>query len=221
MYLKVMLTLLVVLEAAAATALWHAGRPEPGATYYTGREVAAGLNRRVGAVRLEGVPLRDAIERLAAAAGARVVIDADVARSVEPALDEPVDLELNDVPLSAAFDVLLMSWPLAASADAGGTVRVGHPAAGWDDCVVRAYDVGPILDRLAPGAGPPMRAEAAEFLARFIQWPDAPLWDDSPVVGSCYAAGDSVVVVHVEGVHRRVERVLAELEAAGLILDDR
>ncbi len=156
MYLKVMLTLLVVLEAAAAAALWHAGRPEPGATYYTDRELAAGLNRRV-TLSVTRVNRSEAITKLAVAAGTRISIDLKALDGSYPrvtwAFDDEVSLDLRHAPVSAVLGAMLPD-EAGYRALPDGSLEVTSQEIAAGELLVRAYDLKPVLDdwaRRRPG----------------------------------------------------------------------
>jgi hypothetical protein len=214
MYLKVMLTLLVILEAAAAAALWRAAGPGPGTTYYTDAEVAAGLDRRVGAVRVRDVTLAEAVERLASAAGTRVVFEEGVLKSMGWSPDDTLemDLDLDDVPLSAALAVVLD--PLVIRPGEDGTVRVSPRDHAGGDHVIRAYDVGPLVDALTRGSDDGKAREEAILALTYVTAAENGFEYDFELAGSAYMVGDVIVVVHAPAMHRRIERFLASLRAA-------
>jgi hypothetical protein len=99
--------------AAAAPAASLAGRAPAAA--------APGLADVRVSVDLDRVPLKQALEQAAQAAGARVTIAAGIRGT-----DAPVDLHVKDAPLRAALDRLLAPQGLAWAVTADGTISVAE-----------------------------------------------------------------------------------------------
>jgi hypothetical protein len=211
MYVKVMLTLLVVLEAAAAAMMWHMARPDPAVARYTDDEVAAGLHRRVHDVRFEAVALEEAIRMLARETGATVNVDWVALAGAGIDRLGPVSLSLRDVPLATALSELTDDY--AAVRPDGATVMVtAYDQYDLDAprAVLRVYDVRESVATSDPAFRDALGETLADIFTTCVVFH---VWD-APAVGFIRYSDGVLLVFETPERQRDVEGLLAQLRRA-------
>jgi hypothetical protein len=155
---------ILCLAGAAAVRLVRASRPvlPPVHPDYWPAQVQAGFARPVGKVELDGVPLDEAIRRLAAATRTRIDVDWGELESLDVYARLKVTARFEgDVALAAALRQILpersrMPPQLFGNGNGIGIGRYpsGPPSA--PQYLVRAYDVRPLLQSIPDDPLPPL-----------------------------------------------------------------
>jgi hypothetical protein len=222
MYLKVMLALLVTLEAAAAALLWRAARPEAGVGYYTDEEVAAGLNRRVRDVTLNNLWHGEVIERLSRETGLTIEVDGD-ALAVRDVYSERVSVRWRGTTVAEALQSIWAgrhgSEGVQVCPAGPGRIRVTTALPKLTGATVRVYDVrdlrAALVEPAPPGTSSFDGESVAEIVSRYapVEGPD---WFRVRGQGQRVSAeaGGTWVLEALPAEHRRVERVLHAFRTA-------
>ena len=198
---------------------------------------AAGLDRRIANIDLDGIPLNLAIARLAQASGARLVMSQNIATRPPPPQmgsnsayglrwSAKVHASLHDVSLRHALDILMQeaadqfTAPLTYGAREDGSVLIG--ADDEMELFVRIYDVGDLLKLLHTHRVRQKDPEWEQLLRD-----DAPrqtMWHFLDALGisndnsTWWDLQDEdwnwrLIVIHNATWQSRVERLVAELHA--------
>ncbi len=162
------------------------------------------LERRMKAliaVDWQETPLKDALEHIAALQGLKLRYDADAIQAARVAMDQPVTLNLKDLPLSALFRLLLeplqLEWIIQDEAVVITTRQVAekHMSA-W------RYDVNDLI-----AAGIPIAA-LATVISAVVAPPD---WVAAGGHGAVSAEESALVVRQTPPVHRELQRFLRDI----------
>lgn len=233
MYLKVVLTMLLVAMTVVAAGLW---RPRPAPRAVAPPESPAPgelkLRQRVTAVDLRGLSREQGIALLRQQTDATLVMDW---RSLAGFSDresgyraEQVSAYLADVPLGTALKVVL--GPQATWQVDGGVITVaGNQSLPAEEMTVHIYDVSDLVDDDAWHVRTPAADAVSVRAARMEVLRDV-VTQHSPGAGwhinyigsgtpggsaSISVLGDRLIVTATTEAHTEIARVLAELRQAG------
>jgi hypothetical protein len=150
----------VLLLGAAAVHVARKSRPvlPPVHPDYSPAQVQAGFARPVGKVEFDGVPLDEAVRRLAAATGTRIDVDWGELESLDVFARLKVNARFDeDVALAAALRHILpeRSRLRPGLFVNGDGIRVSRYPPGPPQYLVRVYDVRPLLEAIPDDPLPP------------------------------------------------------------------
>lgn len=229
-----LLALAVVIAAAVLLACWRRDYRIRHTSQSPTPLVAAGLEKRIGPVRLEGVTLWEALCRLEQITGTRMRwIDSGNSAAItgQPPLMSganwgvKVQLDARDISLAAALDLLMgqasgaFAGPATFDVDADGTILLGCDA----DMprVVRVYGVADLADRIEPP-----QEEAVGFTSQLTAPRPLPervaalvedalateSWKDNGGTSASWRSfGGKLIIVQTRRNHRQIELLFEQL----------
>ena len=176
------------------------------------RDLRERLNRPV-ALDFKNVPLRQAIEQIAAQIEAPLRIDETALTDEGVSIDDPIPgaLRADVVAAEEAFRHLLDPYDLEIVID--GEFFVVTTATVADDILsVRVY---PVADLVVAREDGRLMADFNEMITLFLQATSGPWFDIDGVGGTVVASSRggalALVVRQTEGVHREIEKILFDL----------
>jgi hypothetical protein len=172
--------------------------------------VAAGLATPVPQIRLEEMPLRDAVSLLAAMGGLPVAFDPDALEEVDASLEDRVSVNLSGAPLADVLKTILESRKLASVAE-NGYVLITTPAEFRQSLKRMRYTVGD----LAGGDGPADSGQSLATLATVLQKLVAPeAWQVNGGRGQVEVRDGALQVLQTASVHRQILMFCEKLRTA-------
>jgi hypothetical protein len=167
--------------------------------------------------------LDEAVRQVAAKAGIQIAIDETSLEAVDASIQDHATLKSKGLRLDSALDLCLRPLKLAFTIRDGSLVICNDDEAAD---LVRVYAVGDLINSPgAIGSSSPQRSQPPDFdslidtITSVIE-PDT--WDDAGGPGAisdqpgAAPANDALVVMNTWRVHKKIERLLADLRAVSL-----